>query len=216
MKKCLTWMCLSVAFVASAAMATTEDDGMAAARAALQGTADPTAETEAAETPLRDTIITAKHMEYNRKENVILLTEEVVVDDARFNLTADRVFVFLETQAEEDPTADAKKEDDATATMKLGDAAEKQTFSQIVCLGHVKVTSENRSAACDKAVYTRAEACLVLVGNAALTDVNKDGKSNSITGDKITIWTEEERIEVYPNPTLRLAPGSSKSMKDVL
>jgi lipopolysaccharide transport protein LptA len=184
-----------------------DDDGMAAAREALQG--NKADKKQAEEVPLRDTVITAKHMEYNRKENVAILTEDVVIDDARFRLTAERVYVFLENQAAEEG------EKGAEATVKVGDSAEKQTFSQIVCLGKVEVKSETREAACDKAVYTRAEACLVLVGNARMSDI-KDGKANTITGDKITIWTEEERIEVYPNPTLRLNPGSSKNMKDVL
>jgi len=204
MKKMLLWsFCLSaVALFAQGA----DDDGMAAARAALQ----PGAKAQAEAAPLRDTVITAKHMEYNRKENVAILSDEVKIDDARFLLTADRVYVFLENQ-----TDAAAPAEDATSTVTLGDDAEKQTFSQIVCLGNVKVTSEQREAACDKAVYTRKEACLVLVGHAKLTDI-KDGKANSISGDKITIWTEEERIEVYPNPTLRLAPGSSKNVKDFM
>lgn len=214
MKKYLLFsLCLSLSLnVFATTAATADDDGMAAAREALKSGGQTNNAAE--DVPLRDTIITAKHMEYNRKENVAILTDDVVVDDARFHLVADRVYVFLENQGE--PTATEGEAPAKDATMKVGDEDSKQTFSQIVCLGNVKVKSENRKAACDKAVYTRVDACLVLVGHASLTDVNEEGKLNTISGDKITIWTEEERIEVYPNPTLRLAPGSSKNVKDFM
>lgn len=212
-KYLLSFLCLTMVGGLTAAPATADDDGMAAAREALQ---NPNGKKKAEDAPLRDTVITAKHMEYNRKENVAILTDDVKVDDARFTLTADRVYVFLEDQA----TATENDQDVSTNasqdTVKLGDEGAKQTFSQIVCLGHVNVKSESRRAACDKAVYTRKDACLVLVGHASLTDVNDEGKANTIAGDKITIWTEEERIEVYPNPTLRLSPGSSKDVKDFM
>lgn len=214
MKKYLLFtLCLPLSLGVFAATAAADDDGMAAAREALQ----TDSKSEAADNvPLRDTVITAKHMEYNRKENVAVLTEDVVIDDARFNLTADRIYVFLENQAEEGDGTEKAEDKNVDATVMVGDEESKQSFSQIVCLGNVHVKSENRRATCDKAVYTRVDACLVLVGHASLTDVNEEGKSNTISGDKITIWTEEERIEVYPNPTLRLAPGSSKNVKDFM
>ncbi len=169
----------------AAALWATDDDGMEAAREALNGPAKPAAQTVA----LRDTKITAKRMEYNYKEAVAVMTDDVVVDDMRFHLTSDRLFVFL----------------DGT-----------NSFSQLVVMGNVAVSNENRRAWCDKAVYTKSDARLVMVGNAKLTNYSEDGKANSVKGDKITIWTDEQRMEVFPNPELNLAPGSSDGFKDVL
>lgn len=169
----------------AAALWAADDDGMAAAREALLSPAKPAAQTVA----LRDTKITARRMEYNYKEAVVTMTDDVVVDDVRFHLTSDRLFVFL----------------DGT-----------NSFSQLVVMGNVAVSNENRRAWCDKAVYTKADARLIMVGHAKLTNIGEDGKRNSVAGDKITIWTEEQRMEVYPNPVLNLAPGSSDGFKDVL
>lgn len=166
--------------------AATDDDGMQAAQDALLQPAKPA---NAQAVQLRDTRITAKRMEYNYKEAVATMTDDVVVDDARFLLTADRLFVFL----------------DGT-----------NSFSQLVVMGHVAVSNENRRAWCDKAVYTKADARLVMVGKAKLTNIGDDGKRNSVKGDKITIWTTDQRMEVYPNPELNLAPGSSNGLKDMI
>ena len=181
MKKLLL---LTLMFVAAAGFAA-GDDGMDAARKALFGPAKNAEKTA----PLRDTKITAKTMEYNYKQSVAVMTGDVVVDDVRFRLTSDRIFVFL----------------DGT-----------NSFSQLVVTGNVKVTNESRRAACDKAVFTKKENRLVMVGHATLSNIGEDGKTNTVSGDKITIWTDDQRMEVYPNPVLKLAPGTSGNLKDVL
>lgn len=157
-----------------------DDDGMAAAREALLAPAPKAEQTVA----LRDTKITAKHMEYNAQEGVAILTDEVVVDDARFKLTADKLFVFT--------------------------AGENQ-LDRLVVMGNVEVDSEGRHASCDRAVYTEADGRLVMVGNAKLVS-QADGQARTVMGDKITIWTNEERIEVYPNPTLTFPADSAKGL----
>lgn len=162
-----------------------DDDGMTAARDALLQPAKPAAQS----VELRDTKITADRMEYNYKEAVAIMTDNVLVDDPRFRLTSDRLFVFL----------------DGT-----------NNLSQLVVLGNVIVLNENRRATCDKAVYTKSEGRLVLVGHAKLTNVDESGKESSVAGDKITIWTDDQRMEVYPRPTLTIPGGSSKGLKDIM
>jgi len=154
-----------------------DDDGMAAAREALLAPAK------------HDTQISADRMEYNYKEAVAIMTDNVVVDDPRFRLTSDRLFVFL----------------DGTNSLK-----------QLVVMGHVAVSNENRRASCEKAVYTKADEQLVMVGNATLINVGEDGRERRVTGDKITIWTTDQRIEVYPRPTLVLPAGSSSGIKELM
>lgn len=158
-----------------------DDDGMAAAREALLAPAEPPPRLA-----LPDTTITAKRMEYNYKEAVAILTDDVVVDDARFRLTSDRLFVFL----------------DGT-----------NSLSQLVVVGNVAVSNENRRAYCDKAVYTHADGRLVMVGDAKLSSLEPDGSTRNVKGDKITIWTNEERMEVYPNPELTFPAGAAKDLE---
>ncbi len=185
MKKCLAVAMTALAF-GLCAWAAEDDDGMGVALDALEGKSVEAAK-EAVELP--DTKITADKMEYNYKEAVAIMTNNVVVDDARFHLTSDKLFVFL----------------DGT-----------NSLSQLVVLGNVHVTNENRRATCDKAVYTKAEGRLVLVGNAKLTNTDEKGKESSVTGDKITIWTEDQRMEVYPRPTLTIPAGATDGMKGLM
>ena len=167
-----------------AAVFAAEDDGMAEARAALLGgEAKPAPAKE--ELKVRDTKITAKHMEYNAKEGVAILTDDVVVNDARFRMTSKKLFVFT--------TKDNQ-------------------LDRLVVMGDVRVDNEGNKAFCDKAVYTEKDGCLVMVGNARLIGKDEQGQSRTVSGDKITIWTNEERIEVFPNPTLTIPAGSSKGL----
>ena len=71
---------------------------------------------------------------------------------------------------------------------------------QILALGRVSVTNDIRSASCDKAVYTRAADQIVLTGNAEL---RRGG--DSVKGDRIAIWLNDERMEVSPG-TFVIAP----------
>ncbi len=164
-----------------------DDDGMGAAHDALFARNKGGAPAEKME--LRDTKITADKMEYNYKEAVAIMTDNVVVDDERFNLTADRLYVFM----------------DGT-----------NSLSQLVVMGNVKVKNENRRAVCDKAVYTKAENRLILVGHAKLTNTDDDGKESSVAGDKITIWTDDQRMEVYPRPVLTIPAGATDGMKGMM
>lgn len=187
MKQMIRWFgLLSALAVAVVAWAAEDDDGMAAAREALAGPAKSAPQQQIA---LRDTKITADKMEYNYKEAVAVLTDNVVVDDARFCLTSDRLFVFLEGT---------------------------NTLSQLVVLGRVSVSNDNRRASCDKAVYTKADGRLVMVGNAKLKNIDKNGKESVVSGDKITIWVDDQRMEVYPRPMLTIPAGAAEGLKGMM
>ncbi len=188
MKKCLTLTMVVLSCVASL-FAATGDDGMSVTRNAIEGKPEAAAPKQAV--ALRDTKITAEKMEYNAKEAVAIMTENVVVDDARFYLTSDKLFVFMDST---------------------------NSLSQLVVLGNVTVKDElNRHASCDRAVYTKSEARLVMVGNAKMTSYDEAGKARTITGDKITIWTDDQRMEVYPRPTLFLpADATDNGMKGLM
>ncbi len=196
-----TWVVAVAAIPFMSVMA--EDDGMAAEQAALMGKAGKTEEA----VELRNTKITADHMEYNYKEAVAVMTDNVVVDDARFSLTADKVFVFM-----------TKKQTDAPKAEGDGDKAELDGtgLEQLVVIGHVVVKDKDKRAQCDKAVYTKADEKLVMVGNASLVSIDEHGKESSVKGDKITIWLAEERMEVYPRPTLEFSAGATKGLKGMM
>lgn len=78
-------------------------------------------------------------------------------------------------------------------------------LKQILAIGHVSVTNGLRSASCDKAVYTRAAEQLVLTGHARLL---RGG--DSVSGDRIDIWLNDERMEVTPG-TVVFTPATVKN-----
>jgi lipopolysaccharide transport protein LptA len=126
----------------------------------------------------RESIITANKSEFDNKEGVILFDENVFVDDEQFLMRADRLLVFLEG------TNDVQ---------------------QLMAVGRVSITNENRAASCEKEVYTKKEGQIVMTGNARL--VQKGGETGEVTGDRIVIWVDDQRMEVYPARVV-LPPGT--------
>ena len=129
-------------------------------------------------TPERESVITASKIEFDNKEGVILFDENVLVDDAQFQMRADRLLVFMEG------TNDVQ---------------------QLMAIGHVSITNVNRSANCDKAVYTKKNGQIVMSGSARL--MQQGGQAGEVTGDRITIWLDDEKIEVLPGRVV-LPPGT--------
>jgi lipopolysaccharide transport protein LptA len=113
-----------------------------------------------------ETVITASRMEYDYTESAVLFEENVKVVDPEFTMTADRVIVLLE----------------GTNNLK-----------QVRCLGNVVLVSEDRSARCAEAVYTKADGRIVMTGDAVLQRAK-----DQIWGRKITIWVDDERMECEP------------------
>ena len=126
----------------------------------------------------RESVITAKKIEFDNKEGVILFDEDVLVDDEQFVMRSDRLLVFMQG------TNDVQ---------------------QIMAVGRVNITNENRAASCDKAVYTKKDGQIVMTGKARLMQQGKE--SGEVTGDRIVIWMDDERMEVYPGRVV-LPPGT--------
>ena len=125
----------------------------------------------------RDSVITAERIEFDNKEGIILFDENVLVDDEQFLMRANRLLVFMEG------TNDVQ---------------------QIMAIGNVNITNLNRSASCEKAVFTKKDGQIVMTGNAKLSQGDEGG---TVTGDRITFWLDDERMEVSPG-VVTLPPGT--------
>jgi len=155
------------------------DSGGAAKKAdAAKTTGAKAAKAEAQTAPEREAVITAERIEFDNKEGVILFDENVVVDDAQFVMRSDRLLVFMEG------TNDVQ---------------------QILAVGRVSITNLNRSASCDKAVYTKKDGQIVMTGSARLMRQGDEG--GEVTGNRITFWLDDERMEVSPGRVV-LPPGT--------
>ena len=131
----------------------------------------------AADAPQRESVITAERIEFDNKEGIILFDEKVFVDDEQFLMRSDRLLVFMEG------TNDVQ---------------------QIMAVGNVSITNQNRAASCEKAVYTKKDGQIVMTGKAKLSQGDGGGE---VTGDRITFWLDDERMEVYPGRVV-LPPGT--------
>lgn len=128
--------------------------------------------------PGREAVITAEKIEFDNKEGVILFDEHVLVDDEQFVMRSDRLLVFMEG------TNDVQ---------------------QIMAIGTVSITNQNRSASCEKAVYTKKSGQIVMTGNARL--MRQGDQGGEVTGNRITFWLDDERMEVSPGRVV-LPPGT--------
>lgn len=136
--------------------------------------------------PGRESVITADKIEFDNKEGVILFDKNVLLDDEQFVMRADQLLVFLEG------TNDVQ---------------------QIMAIGSVNLTNLNRSASCDRAVYVRKDGKIVMTGSARLVRDGDEG--GEVAGDRITIWLDDERMEVYPGRVV-LPPGTFKKADEKL
>jgi len=126
----------------------------------------------------REAVITAERIEFDNKEGVILFDENVLVDDEQFVMRSDRLLVFMEG------TNDVQ---------------------QIMAVGNVSITNDNRSASCEKAVYTKKSGQIVMTGHARL--MRQGDQGGEVTGNRITFWLDDERMEVSPGRVV-LPPGT--------
>ena len=141
----------------------------------------------------RSAVITADRTDYDRKEGVILFDRNVYVDDEQYQMHADRLFGFL----------------DGTTDMK-----------RVVALGNVSLTNEDKTAWCQKAVYTKTTSQIVLFGDeqnpAWLRDAGgRKGDESEVSGLRITYWIDSGLATVEKSVIKLPGFGGSKNPKDL-
>lgn len=141
----------------------------------------------------RSAVITADRTDYDRKEGVILFDRSVYVDDEQYQMHSDRLFVFL----------------DGTNDMR-----------RLVALGNVSLTNEDKTAWCQKAVYTKNSSQIVLYGDeqnpAWLRDAGgKKGDESEVRGLRITYWIDSGLATVEKSVITLPGFGGSKNPKDL-
>ena len=142
--------------------------------------------------PARDAIITADRTDYDRKEGVVLFDRNVHVDDAQYQMHADRLFLFLEG------TNDLKR---------------------LVAIGHVAITNEDKRAYCARATFNKKLGRVVMYSSDEITaELREEGKKGSdVKGEKITFWLDSEQVEVE-NPVITMPGGfgGQENMKKLI
>lgn len=116
-------------------------------------------------------VITSDSCAFDREERVVCFDREVKVSYAgEYELSADRVFVFL---------------------------TEERELSRIVALGHVVVTNEGRSGSCTRAVFRRDVGEIEMFGDAGGQPAHlQEADGNAVDGSRIKFWLDAEQVEV--------------------
>ena len=81
------------------------------------------------------------------------------------------------------------------------------SVKQIIAVGKIRMRHEDMTATCDKAGYLATEGKVVLSGNARVVR----GK-DTVAGNTITVWTQEERMTCEPG-VLTILPPSGETNK---
>ena len=116
--------------------------------------------------------IAATRTDFDRTAGVVLFEGGVRAADARYELGADRIFLFL----------------DGTNSLR-----------RVVADGSVTIRDGIRSGACARASYVKPVGRVDMYGDGASTRARlvEDGaRRNEIEGKKITFWVDSDQIEI--------------------
>ena len=135
--------------------------------------------------------ISSPSVYYDRNEGFAYFSGGVHVDDARYQLHADRAYVFTNGTNE---------------------------LNRIVALGHVAMTNEDKRAYGAKATYYRKPGMVVLSSGDGVTaevrEENPDGP-RIVRGKKIKFWTESKQVEVVEAEIEAPSQGAVSGVKKV-
>ena len=144
----------------------------------------------AAKTP---TTITSDRMEVDYAQSIYTFKDNVLLVDPQMTLRADKMVVFYGTTS--NTTATATNAADASA----GAAS---SIQKIIATGSVFIMEDKHRATCGRAVYTADDNRVVLTENAKV--VSPD---STVTGEKITIWRGQDRMDVESGTHVVVFPG---------
>ena len=129
------------------------------------------------------TVITADEMSYDYKRSIAIFQDNVVVDDPQVNLESDTLTVLFNSTNE---------------------------IKSITAVGNVVITSEDKKATCNKAIYIAQTGEVLLSGNAVLHRA-----SDTLEGRQITFWVNEERVLCKPGKLI-IYSDKDRSSEDIL
>ena len=171
--------------------------------------------------------ITSDMTVYNRKEGIASFEGHVHVDDEQYQMHADRVFLFFETEKESGATNGLSQA--ANGTNGVHKAAKKDPndmrraagdVRRVVALGNVAMTNDAHRAYGAKATYSKKNGLVVLYSGDGITaEVRDESKAQPqiVRGKRIRFWIDSEQVEVDEADLTGAAPsGGAASLKKAL
>lgn len=164
--------------------------GLTAATAVTEEDADAPAAPE-------PTIVTSERLQVDYLHNMGTFEGNVLVVDPRITVRADKMVVFFGAAHKESVTnRTATTEAPAVSTNLTA-----QSLQKIEAHGGVVITQADKKAESEHAVYTAADGRVVLTGNPRL-----DGPDGMVSGEKITFWRDDKRVDIESGTRLILFP----------
>ena len=171
---------------------------------APEAVAAPAPEAAAAEPPPpaanapRNVKITSDRTDYDNKLGVIMCDRNVFVEDVEYQLSADQLWVFLDTNKLARVNRDGKGQAGKDQAGKGNPGAD--ALIRIVALGNVSITNDTRVGSCAKAVFWKASSKIVMYGDAVkgqmATLADRGKNKGDVEGRKIVFWLDSEQVEV--------------------
>ena len=171
--------------------------------------------------------ITSDMTVYNRKEGIASFEGHVHVDDEQYQMHADRVFLFFETEKESGATNGLSQA--ANGTNGVHKAAKKDPndmrraagdVRRVVAIGNVAMTNDAHRAYGAKATYSKKNGLVVLYSGDGITaEVRDESKAQpqTVRGKRIRFWIDSEQVEVDEADLTGAAPsGGAASLKKAL
>lgn len=144
--------------------------------------------------------ITSDAMTYDTAKNMVIFKGNVEVVRENFKMWSAVLTLYLKEGDQKAPKASG--EEGAAPALETGD------LDHIVAEKNVRFTYNNQSGTSEKATYTVDNALLLLEGNPIV----RDGE-NSVTGERIRYYMNENRSEVDGGPKKRVQAVFSGSKK---
>ena len=133
--------------------------------------------------------ITADKLETFNDKNLAVFSGNVHATQADTVIDCDRLDIYYDRQEKTATTDPKQKKPDKNPTQKED---QKGSVKRVVAVGNVKIRSGDRLATTEQAEYTSETGIIVLTGeNSRVNSGN-----NSVTGNKITMYRNEDRVVV--------------------
>src|SRR5262249_35831009 len=124
--------------------------------------------------------ITSRDLEFRYNEKKIFYRGDVIVVQGASILKSDFLTVTYEDIAPVNQTA-AGQSESVTPAAQPTSAASRQRLKEVVAEGHVDITSSDRHATSEKAVFNELARTVVLTGKVILQE-----NGNRVSGEKVT------------------------------
>ena len=136
--------------------------------------------------------ITSDSTYYDRKEGIAVFKGHVHVDDAEYQMHAERAYVFL---------------------------AGTNALSRIAAIGSVALTNGARRAYGEKATYNHEKKLVTLTGapgEPAIITEDTDEGERTVRGRKIRFWIGQEQVEVLESDITAPKSGAKTDLPGLL